>query len=301
MLILTNCLTDTVDEGALKVANSLVKRIKASSDEVKVLSYDREHILSDKHLKLNKLMLNKQLISEIRKSRSDLLYIPFPAKTLPTAIRIFILSLYKRGNMNTVLVMKGKYSFFAKLFLRLSRSNIIALSKESAEYYKQILSEKRVKYIKAGVDTKRFVPAAKQEQSELKLKYGLDKDRPVVLHVGHLKYGRNVQKLADIDKQYQVLLVCSTLTENERDEDLKQRLSSCDNIRIIDSYIPCIEEIYKLSDIYFFPTYASSNCIDVPLSVLEAASCDKPVVATKFGELKEFVNKEGFYFINYIH
>ena len=53
MIILTNCLSETVDEGALKVANSFVKRIKGRNASAVVVSYDRLSELSDVHLKLN--------------------------------------------------------------------------------------------------------------------------------------------------------------------------------------------------------------------------------------------------------
>lgn len=53
-----------------------------------------------------------------------------------------------------------------------------------------------------------------------------------------------------------------------------------------------------MSDLYFFPVKEDGHCIDVPLSCLEAASCDLPVITTDFGEMKEFTGKLGFYRIN---
>ena len=53
-----------------------------------------------------------------------------------------------------------------------------------------------------------------------------------------------------------------------------------------------------MSDLYFFPVKEDGHCIDVPLSCLEAASCDLPVITTDFGEMKEFIDKPGFYRIN---
>ncbi len=300
MLILTNCLTNVIDEGCLKVANSLIKRIKNLEKKTYIVSYDRKHPLSDEHLSLNKFFLSGELIKTIRKKNEDVMYVPFPARTLPTALRIFMLSLYCKKKLSVVMVQKEKYNVLAKLLLKLSIAELVVLSKESFEFYGEIIDKKRIKYLKTGVDTKRFVPVDESKAKEFKRKYGFDETVPVILHVGHLKYGRNVQKLLDIDNSYQVVLVCSTLTENEQDIQLRNKLQNRKNIRIIDGYIENIEEIYQLCDVYFFPTVESGNCIDIPLSCMEAASCGKPVVSTPFGEMKELLSKRGFYRIDNI-
>ena len=87
----------------------------------------------------------------------------------------------------------------------------------------------------------------------------------------------------------------STLTKEEADQNLRQELLARSNIRIIDQYIPHIEEVYQLADVYFFPVVESGHCIDVPLSCMEAASCGKPVVTTSYGEMRQLIDREGFY------
>lgn len=67
---------------------------------------------------------------------------------------------------------------------------------------------------------------------------------------------------------------------------------------IIDSYLQSIQEIYQLADVYLFPVMDIKNCIDVPLSVLEAASCNLPIVTTEYGELTAFKEQKGFLFID---
>ena len=297
MLILTNCMTDVVDEGCLKLSNSLIKRIKSKDSDVSILTYEREHQLSDEHFKTNKLLLNLKLIRRIRKSKENVLYIPFPSGTLPTALRIFVVSLFAKGSLNTVLSMRGEYGLLAKILMKISRSELVVFSKESYDFYTSFVNEKKVRYLKAGVDTKRFDKASDNQKLKLKEKYGFDKNRPVVLHVGHLNSGRNVQKLLSIDKKYQRVLVCSTLTKDEQDLKLKEKLIK-DDVRIVESYIENIEEIYQLSDVYFFPTKDVGRCIDIPLSCMEAAACSIPVVATTYGELNEVIGCDGFYRIS---
>lgn len=299
MIILTNGLTDVSDEGFLNVANSLVKRIKkAVGQDAFVITYERKSSASDKHLSLNKLLLNKELFSILRKRREKLLYIPFPAKAIATALRIFILSVFSTGKPAVILVQKSPINFLGRILLKLSGAKIIVFSKDSANYYSEIIGTTHIEYIKTGVDTERFCPVSQDEQKNLKIKYGFSPDRPLVLHVGHLKAGRNVEQLLKIDKEKQVLLVVSTMFLNDQDRELRRRLEGAEGIRIMDDYLPQIQEIYQMADAYFFPVVESGNCIDVPLSCLEAAACGKPIVTTPYGEMKEFEGQNGFYFID---
>ena len=88
------------------------------------------------------------------------------------------------------------------------------------------------------------------------------------------------------------------MSKERQDSGLKERLSQCPHIRIMEGYIPCIEEIYQMSDVYFFPVKTMGHCIDIPLSCLEAAACNKPVITTEYGEMSEFSETPGFYFID---
>ncbi len=295
MLIVSNGLTERPDEGFLNVANHLVKRLKAARSDVFVVSYERQSSCTDCYLKLNKLLLHPKLISLVRRHRDSVLYLPFPAKTLPTALRIFLLSLFAGKPIRVILVMKSEMGAWARRLLRWSKAHLVVFSKEAANFYSHIVSSDRVTYWKTGVDTERFVPVSAQRSRELKEAYGLDPDRPVILHVGHLKAGRNVGRLLELDPRYQVVLVSSTLTKEEQDPALKEQLESAPNVTLWGEYLPHIEEMYQLADLYFFPTLESGNCIDVPLSCLEAASCGVPVMTTPYGEMKELLGKPGFY------
>ena len=96
MLIFTNCLSETPDEGCLKVANSLIKRIKNSSSETEVVSYERQSSLADSFVASNKLLLTKDIFRTVRKCREKIMYMPFPARSSATALRILILSLLQK-------------------------------------------------------------------------------------------------------------------------------------------------------------------------------------------------------------
>ena len=294
MIILTNCLTEVVDEGGVKVVNSLIKRIKAADPQVKVVSCAGTTPLCDVHIPSNKLLLTPALIRYLWTAREPVLYMPLYARSPFMAVRMFILSLYTRRKLRALLYMHSPIGRLAGLLLRLSGVTVIALSAESAEEFRTQAGVRSL-YLQTGVDTARFVPAEAGTKAALRQKYGLPADKRIVLHVGHMQEGRNIRQLLKLDERFHALLVVSTSDVKVEDAALHRELAQKSNITIIDRYIPRIEEIYQLADVYCFPVQTARNCIDVPLSALEAAACGLPVVATPYGEMKALLGQPGFY------
>ena len=296
MLVITNCLTDVVDEGCLKVANSLVKRLKEAKSDIEVVSYERQSELTDTYVQVNKFLTNKCIRQACRK-HNDVLYLPFPTRKWVMAMRVYLLSKFTK-KLRVVLVLKTPVGVLSKLLLKRSGAGIVVFSRDAAEFYGEIVGAQRVTYVNTGVDTQKFFPVSQEQAAQLKRKYGFDPDRKLVLHVGHLNEGRNLRQLLKIPEEYQVLLVTSTLTKDKADLALKQELLSKANIRIMDDYVPQIQELYQLSDVYFFPVAESGHCIDVPLSCMEAAACNKPIVTTRFGEMKALDGVRGVCYLD---
>lgn len=154
-----------------------------------------------------------------------------------------------------------------------------------------------VNFLPSGVDLERFVRVGVGQKIALQKRYGVDEKALVVLHVGHIGHGRNVQLLTNIAQlsDVQVILVGSTSTS--QDETLTRQLTQ-QGVRVILEFIPHIEELYQLADIYFFPVISEHAAIGVPLSVLEAMACNLPVITTRFGGLPQMFQEGGglFYF-----
>ena len=83
----------------------------------------------------------------------------------------------------------------------------------------------------------------------------------------------------------------STITKQE---DLLIKELKKEKIIVINKYIKNIFEIYQISDLYVFPVLDHENAIQVPLSVLEALSCNLPVLSTKFGGLPDILPSNKF-------
>jgi glycosyltransferase involved in cell wall biosynthesis len=139
-----------------------------------------------------------------------------------------------------------------------------------------------VHFLPSGVDTSRFVPVDEIQKRSLRKKHDVEEDAFIVLHVGHINRGRNVQVLENVVrlKDVRVILVGSTSTEH--DEVLARQLFRA-GVRLIREFVPRVEEIYQLADAYLFPVVLEGSAIGVPLSVLEAMSCNLPVITTRFG------------------
>ena len=297
MIILSNCLTDTADEGARKVATSMVRVLKQKKPDTTVITYDSRCSLSDVHLKVNKLLLNRKLLRMAGSKKEELLYIPSPAKMLPLAVRLLVLSRAVKAGVSVVLTMPFAVKPLSKKLLLASGAKILALCEKTKQYYSQAL-DIPVRRLCAGVDAQRFCPVSAQEKEALRQQYGLPAEKPIVLHVGHLKKGRNVAQLLNLPEKFHGVLVVSPHTAGEQDGKLKAQLLEKKNITLIEDYIPQIQQIYQLSDVYLFPVVQEEACIDSPLSALEAAACGIPVVTTDFGEMKSLLDKEGFYQIS---
>ena len=177
-----------------------------------------------------------------------------------------------------------------------------------AERWERFLEREGIptRFVPNGVDTRRFVPIDQQEKIAIRRKYGLPPDEPIILHVGHLKPNRGVEILADLQKAgWCTVLVASTAEAH--DADLEQHLleSGC---RVIRQYVDDIHKVIASTDCYLFtvrdcaphelpPSYNHVGVIDCPLSVLEAMSCNVPVVTTAVGALPRMFGKgHGFYY-----
>lgn len=134
---------------------------------------------------------------------------------------------------------------------------------------------KTITLFEAGINAEKFSPVSKEKAAELKEKYGFDKTKPLVVHVGHCSQGRGLEDFCHIDgEEFSRLVVASGMFESE------DTVSTLENagVRIMRGYIENVNEIYQMADVYLFPTRNGDFVISVPLSVMEALSCGTPAV-----------------------
>jgi glycosyltransferase involved in cell wall biosynthesis len=154
----------------------------------------------------------------------------------------------------------------------------------------------KTRFLPNGVDTEKFSPVSERTKEKLREKYDIA-NQFIILHVGHIKNERNIRVLGDlVEGNNLVVIVASTSTKV--DEDLIRYLEE-KGVLIWKEYFENIHEIYNLSDCYVFPVTKANASIEIPLSVLEAMSCNLPVVSTNFGGLVDFLEEgDGLFFVD---
>ena len=139
-------------------------------------------------------------------------------------------------------------------------------------------------FIMPGYDPALFRPVDVETKIRLRERYGIPRDKYVVLHVGHVKESRNLQALLryrDWGADIQPVVKAGEVEPVWRDH-LRQA-----GIIVIDEYTDDIHEVYQTADLYFFPVSIRTGALEFPLSVIEACACNLPVLTTRFGALPE--------------
>ncbi len=157
------------------------------------------------------------------------------------------------------------------------------------------LDRDRVKLLPHGIDLETFRPASAAERRELRARLGLPQDALLVSFTGRLLRGKGVEVLVEafgrLASRYpaahlllvgsgarQVLSIEDALRTRVREAGLESRVSFAG--RVDD-----VADLLRASDVYAFPSFFEA----MPLSLLEAAACGLPCVASRIGGVVDVV------------
>lgn len=163
--------------------------------------------------------------------------------------------------------------------------------------------------IPVPVDINKFTSQPKETIGEYRQKLNLPKSEILILYAGHFFRGRGIHTLLQsydsvisksslLRSKSRLILASSGVDDasyfSEIRKYVKQR--GLENNVMFLGYQTAIEELYAAVDVLVFPAYDLSYVISTPLTVLEAMSSGKTVIATKIGGVEEVITngKNGF-------
>ena len=266
--------SSNLDEGLKNIAHYIADNLYKNRD-VQLLKINVKNIIS-----LSILRRMKNFHPAI------IHYVPGP--TNKSFILLKIIAIYLKYKPKVV--MSAPYPTFNSLIFKLldfKPDFMLAHSKELKERLDMI--DMKTQLLPNGVNVERFKPVTNFEKIKFRDKYGIEKDKFTVLHVGHIMKKRHLKIIAELAKykDIQIIIVASNYikTDYKLLKDLQE--NGC---IIFQGYFSEIEEFYQLSDCYLFPVKKGDSIL-CPLSVLEAMSCNLPVVTTDFEGLKTFFDE----------
>ena len=176
----------------------------------------------------------------------------------------------------------GQVNPTQRRLIRLTRPDLVLTqSREAKKSFEQLGCS--VAQLPNGVDLERFRPVTSERKRQIRAQYGLDPDRPVVLHVGHLQAARNLLALSALP-QAGIQVVVAGSTYMGANHNLIEQLEEA-GFHVLKGYQPHVEQLYMMADCYAFPPQPGDS-LTMPLSVLEAMACNLRVVTTRFGGLE---------------
>jgi len=159
-----------------------------------------------------------------------------------------------------------------------------------------------IKRIYPGIDVNLYSPAPKNQ--ELLKKFATSEEDFVINYTGeYVRLGDMddiIEVFLDLAKRYQNFkLHLAVRVKNQKDAEKKKEIIDklkkegiLGRVAFIDDGSYTMKDIYNLCDISIFPARTMAGKFDIPLAVIEAMACGKPVIASSLERLRYFLNNE---------
>ena len=172
-------------------------------------------------------------------------------------------------------------------------NKIIAVSNDNCKLIKECFPSSKPVVINAGYDPKKF-NIQEFNKKELLEKYGIEyKNEKIVLYAGRLSYLKGVDILLNAAKIYESKEKIITIIAGNGAlrKDLKKLAKELDlkNVYFVGHKSQkALKKLYNIADVFAIPSRQEA----FGLVGVEALACGLPVVSTRTGGMKDFVNKK---------
>lgn len=283
------------DEGHRNFTRGLAEALGRRA-AVRVYTAGGEGDASMHHLRHKRLLVSWALWRALRRERpAAVLYVSKSSATLAALLRAWVLKRMTPAAPVIMVTLQPRRlgGLAARLATRLWPDLLLVMSE--SERQQAVSLGANAARVESGVDLVRFRPPGPGEKARLRRKWGVPADTQVVLHVGHLNEGRNLQALLPLAAQPGVTVIVVASTQREHySPALRQDLAG--RVLLVEGLRP-VEEFYRMADCYAFPVSSPEWVIGLPLSILEALASDLPVASVPFGPVQErFSHTEGVFF-----
>lgn len=180
--------------------------------------------------------------------------------------------------------------------------DIITTYSDYAKNKLESLGFKNVSRIYPGIDLHDYYPREKN-QTELE-KANFTIDNFIINFAGeYIRLGAMdtvIDSFIEVSKQIsEARLSLAVRVKNERDSKKKEEVIAklkkeniLDKVSFHDSGVYKMSDIYNMADVSIFPVSNMYGKFDIPLVVVEAMACAKPVIISDLPILKEFANEK---------
>jgi len=319
VLLLTRPICPPWDEGSKDFAYTLAKY--ARDFEVHLLTHGRiadltgnvvQHLIysSSKWNWMQKIRAYVFLIKEfLLKGGKD--YDIIHSFFTPTKLNVFALELCLRNKkiktIQTLATLRDDL-YDAEKLKKIIHADFIITYSDYAKEKLEKLGFKNVKRIYPGIDINLFSPAPKK--LELMKKFETTEDDFVINYTGeYVRLGDMddiVSVFSDLAKENKNFkLHLAVRVKNRKDaskkEEVKKKFEEAgilDRVAFIDDGSYVMEDVFNLCDISIFPVRTMTGKFDIPLAVIEAMACGKPMIASNIKRLRYFLNDNNSILIN---
>jgi glycosyltransferase involved in cell wall biosynthesis len=173
-----------------------------------------------------------------------------------------------------------------------------------SDYAKEKLEKigfENIKRIYPGIDLVEYCP--KEKNQELMKRYNIGQDDFVINFTGEYVRLNAIDDvvesfidLAKENKNFHLQLACRI--KNQKDAEKKKKVVErlkkagyLEKVSLLDDQSYKMSDVYNLCDISVFPVRTMAGKFDIPLAVIEAMACGKPVIATNIERLRYFLNE----------